>query len=364
MSDGRPRSRRRAALLWSLSLVASLVMLWVARAQFGVRLVPDAFAVVDVGAAVLAIGLHPIYAALRAGRLAFALDPVVAHAGGEPRARFDRGALYGSGFVSFLVLLVLPLKLGEASRPLLLAQARQPGVGLAEAVAAVGLERVIDGLLICTMLFGGLAAAHAQTEAFAGADQLATVSRFGQGMGAIFLGALVCAVLAARAPAAWGRGVARVFAPLSSRLGAVLGRVVERLAETFAALLHARRLLALVLVSVGYWAVTVLQLWAVARASGLPLSAAAATATVAIIGLSIQLPGGPAQTGTFQVGAAAALSLFVDLARVGDPAHAFVATMFALPLLGAVVMAIPGAWLLARVRRATAAAAPADGVLR
>ena len=38
-----------------------------------------------------------------------------------------------------------------------------------------------------------------------------------------------------------------------------------------------------------------------------------AAALVATIGLSIQLPGGPAQAGSFQVGAIAGLSLFLDL---------------------------------------------------
>ncbi|MBX7080535.1 MAG: flippase-like domain-containing protein [Nannocystaceae bacterium] len=343
------RGRGRTAALWTASIAASVVLLWLAQTRFGVQLVPDDLVLVDVASAVLAIGLHPIYAVLRAMRLGFALDPIVAHASGGTQARFDRAVLYGSGFVSFLVLLLLPFKLGEASRPILLARGRRPGVGMAEAVAAVGLERVIDGLMICAMLFGGLALA--QVGASAG-GALANVARFGQGMGVLFLIAFACALAAARAPGSWGRGVARVAAPLGPRGAAALGGIVTRLAETFAALLDARRLAALVAVSLVYWAVTVLQLWAVARACGLPLSPAAAAATVAIIGLSIQLPGGPAQTGTFQVGAAAALSLFFELEQIGGPAHGFVASMFALPLLGAAVMAVPGAVLLARARAA------------
>ncbi len=343
------RGRGRTAALWSASIAASVVMLWLAQTRFGVQLVPDDLAIVDGVAAALAIGLHPVYAALRAMRLAYALDPIVARGSAGVQPRFDRAVLYGSGFVSFLVLLLLPFKLGEASRPILLARGRQPGVGMAEAVAAVGLERVIDGLMICAMLFGGLALAHVSA---ASDGSLANVARFGQGMGVLFLIALGFALAAARAPGSWGRGVARVAAPLGPRGAAALGGIVTRLAETFAALLHARRLAALVAVSLAYWAVTVLQLLAVARACGLPLSPAAAAATVAIIGLSIQLPGGPAQTGTFQVGAAAALSLFFDLEQVGGPAHGFVASMFALPLLGAVVMAVPGAVLLARARAA------------
>jgi hypothetical protein len=334
----------RTAALWIGSLVASVVMLWIARTQFGVAVIPDALAIVDGAAFALACALHPPYAWLRAMRLQYGLDPLVAQAGGE---RFDRKALYGSGFVSFLVLLVLPFKLGEASRPILLARARQPGVGLAEAVGVVGLERVIDGVLICGMLFGGLALAHADLRG--GSEQLVLVHAFGRWMGIVFVGALVFAVIAARSPEVWGDRVTRWFA-IQPRFAAWCGRTVTRVAGSFAALLGARRLGPMLLVSVAYWVVTTLQLWAVARACGVALPMPAAAATVAIIGLSIQLPGGPAQAGTFQVGAGAAMALLVhdaDLALRAARVDAFIATMFALPLVGAAVMAIPGAWLLA-----------------
>jgi hypothetical protein len=346
----------RTAALWIGSIVASVVMLWIARTQFGVAVIPDSLSIVDGAAFALACALHLPYAWLRAMRLQYGLDPLVAQATGEDR-RFDRKALLGSGFVSFLVLLVLPFKLGEASRPILLARAKEPGVGLAEAVGVVGLERIIDGVLICAMLFGGLAIAHADLRG--GSEQLVLVHAFGRWMGIAFAGALVFAVIAARAPEVWGDRVRRWFA-VQPKLAAWSGRTVTRVAGSFAALLGARRLGPMLVVSLAYWAVTTLQLWAVARACGVALPIAGAAATVAIIGLSIQLPGGPAQAGTFQVGAGAAMALLfhdVDLAVRAARVDAFVATMFALPLVGAAVMAIPGAWLLS----ARAPAPPSDG---
>lgn len=342
-------------------MAASIGMLWIARAQFGVAVVPGSIAIVDHGALVIACLLHPLYASLRAMRLQYGLDPLVAHAAGAdpsgpgtPGIRFDRRALLGSGFVSFLVLLVLPFKLGEASRPILLARAKQPGVGLAEAIGVVGLERVIDGVLICAMLFGGLALAHA--DLVGAPEQLLLVQRFGQWMGVAFVGAFGFALLAARAPTRWGDRIGR-WLGWQPALATWCARVVVRVAESFAALLGARRLGAMIVISVVYWAVTVAQLWAVARACGVELSWAAAAATVAIIGLSIQLPGGPAQAGTFQVGAGAAMALFFhhadDLERA-TRVDGFVATMFALPLVGAALMAIPGAWLLGGLRPGSA----------
>jgi hypothetical protein len=85
----------------------------------------------------------------------------------------------------------------------------------------------------------------------------------------------------------------------------------------------------------------------VARACGLPFGAAEAAAVVAIVGLAIQLPGGPAQAGSFQVGMAVALGLF---GPDHEGASSFAAIMYLLQLAGAAVLALPGALLLAWAR--------------
>ncbi|HWB78852.1 MAG TPA: lysylphosphatidylglycerol synthase transmembrane domain-containing protein [Nannocystaceae bacterium] len=358
MSATGKRSTRTTALLWLVSLLASALFLWLAREHFAIELWPDELSMPQPMLFVCACALHPVYATLRAMRLQYALDPLAQ--GG----RFDRRVLYGSGFVSFLVLLLMPLKLGEASRPILLAQGRQEGVGLAESVGAVALERVIDGVLICAMLFGGLAAAqpnHALVH-----EYLGSVQRFGQLMTLAFTGALVVALVAARSPARARAIAAKLGGLFGEAASRFCGRAAGRVAEAFAALLGAQRWVALVLVSLVYWAITVLQLWLVAHACGVPISAAGATAMVAIVGLSIQLPGGPAQAGTYQVGSGAALTLLLGALEGGlaTAAAAFVASMFALQLLGAAAMALPGAVLLALAARAGAppdAGKPADG---
>jgi hypothetical protein len=344
VSTARKRSRRATALLWAVSLLASALLLWLARVHFSIELWPSTLRLPAPELFVLACALHPVYAALRALRLQFALDPLT---GG----RFDRRVLYGSGFVSFFVLLLMPLKLGEASRPILLAQGKQPGVGLAESVGAVALERVIDGVIICAMLFGGLAAAqpdHALVHQYLGG-----VQRFGQLMTIAFVAALAIALVAGRAPQRAAAIAAKIGGVLGEASARFFGHAGGRVAEAFAALLGAQRFVALVLVSLVYWAVTVLQLWMVAHACGVPLGPAGAVAMVAIVGLSIQLPGGPAQTGTFQVGSGAALTLLLGglEGALAEAAAAFVASMFALQLLGAAAMALPGAVLLALAGR-------------
>jgi hypothetical protein len=83
---------------------------------------------------------------------------------------------------------------------------------------------------------------------------------------------------------------------------------------------------------------------------GLELGFADAAAVVAIVGLAIQLPGGPAQAGSFQLGMAAALGLLTGSEQAAA-ASSFAALMYLLSLGGAWVLALPGVWLLARARR-------------
>lgn len=337
--QGRASSQGRRALTWLLSIVGGGLFLWLASTKL--RLFPEELTIVSSGMLLAAALLHLPYAVVRALRLQFVLDPVVEGAGEGPR--FDRRVLYGSGFLSFLVLLVLPLKLGELSRPLLLARGRQSSVRLTEAVTAVGLERVVDGLLICAMLFGGLAFAH-------DADATASVQvrHVGRVMLLVIAGGLAMLLVAARNPARARSVAGRIAALGGPSIQARVEDFTERLALAVAGVLDLRRAVAFVGWSAAYWAITALQLWLVLRASGIELGAAEASAIVAIIGLSIQLPGGPAQAGTFQVGAALALGLFLSEEGVAGPGSTFAALMYLLQFAGAALVALPGAVLMAK----------------
>jgi uncharacterized membrane protein YbhN (UPF0104 family) len=296
----------------------------------------------------VAAALHVPYAALRAMRLAYVFDPLVAKAAPE-ETRIDRRVLYGSGFVSFLVLMVLPFKLGELSRPLLLVRGRQPGIGMAESLSGVATERIVDGLIICGMLFAGLALADPIRPDALG--DLADVRHVGRLLLLAFAIGLGLLVWAARDVERAARLTRRMTARVSSRLEARAVTITHRFAGAVNELMHMRRGSAFVAWSVVYWGVTTLQLWLVLWACGLELGAAEAAAIVAIVGLSIQLPGGPAQAGTFQMGASLALGLFVTEAALGGAGSTFTAVMYLLQLVGAVAMAVPGTALMASARQ-------------
>ena len=288
--------------------------------------------------------LHLPYSLARALRLRYALDPRVRAATGDPRARVPRDLLYGSGLVSFLVIILLPLRLGELSRPLLLARGGVPGLGLPEAIAAIASERVVDGLIVVGLVLVGVAQASALGTGFD--DSVAGVTQVSRGMGLVFLALMAGLVALALTPRRW---LARLTAVLPGRLAGF----ILHFAATLRDLSDPRMGLPLLLWSAVYWSLTVVQLWLVLHACGLALGLAEAAAIVGIVGLSIQLPGGPAQ-----VGSVLALGLFIAADDLETAGASFVAVSFVLGLLGAAVLAVPGCWFLARAARRPAPQRP------
>ncbi|MEZ4381038.1 MAG: lysylphosphatidylglycerol synthase transmembrane domain-containing protein [Nannocystaceae bacterium] len=326
---------RRRVVTWIASLLGGAALL--ALASRRIEVIPTSIDLREPALFAWALALQLPYAAVRALRLRYALDPLVARASAGAMTRLPPAVLYGSGWLSFAVIMLLPLRLGELSRPLLLTRAELPGVGLAEAISAVATERVVDGLMVVGLLFAGLALA-APT---AGASTIAEVQGFGRMMAALFAVGLVVLIVVAKAPE---RAIDRL------RLHAKPAAILRHVAAAIRPLGRPGQGIPFVAWSLVYWGLTVVQLWLVLRACGLPLGLAEAAAIVATIGLSIQLPGGPAQAGSFQVGAIAGLSLFLDLegASAGGQASTFSALMYVLSLGGTLLLALPGAWLLRR----------------
>lgn len=344
--DASPASPRRRLGAWIGSLVAATLLLIVVARWGSIALWPDPLVLPNPAWLIAACLVQVPYALLRAMRLRFVLDPRVAEVVGDPRARLDPRVLHGSGLVSFPIVMLLPFRLGELSRPLLLVRAGEPGIGLAESVSAIAVERVVDGLVVVGMLFFGLAF----SDLVGGGEALDYVRGFGRLMALTFVAGLVVLFGAAARPDWIERVVVWV---LPGKLGTRAARAALRIAGTIALLFDLRRGLPFVATSLVYWAVTVAQLWLMLHACGLALGFAEAAAIVAIVGLGIQLPGGPAQAGSFQFGMAVALGLLTSPEQ-GAAASSFAALMYLLQLFGTLVMALPGMVLLARARARSA----------
>jgi uncharacterized membrane protein YbhN (UPF0104 family) len=212
-------------------------------------------------------------------------------------------------------------------------------------VSAIAVERVVDGLVVVGMLFFGLGFASLAAGPDS-ADTIAYVRGFGRLMALTFVLGLAVLIAAAARPSVLERIVSKL---VPGRFGQRAAAAAGRVAATIAVLLDWRAGLPFLLWSLIYWTLTICQLWLATLACGLGLGFAEAAAVVAIVALAIQLPGGPAQAGSFQLGMAAALGLLTAPAE-HDAASSFAALMYLLQLGGACALALPGAWLLARAR--------------
>ncbi len=329
----------RKLFLWALSLAAAALWLWGLSHVTDVlpRDVPAFLSQLDARWLAAALALQVPYAVLRGMRLGYLLD------GMTPCARFPRDVLLARSMLSFAALWALPFKLGEMHRPLVLAQAGVPGVQLGETSAAVVMERTVDGLAVCALVVLGLTGSVGMA-----AWGVENFARSFAAMAALFL--VMLAVLLG-----WAVAPTRVATLANATLGRVLrrdvGAVVLRMGQTLAALMHARKAAAFTCATAVYWAVTVAQLFCVALASGLALhNVWAAAAVVGLVGLSIQLPGGPAQVGTFQAGVLASLWLLQLDKQPG--AAAFGPAMYGITVVGTLAMALVGALWLAHIQRA------------
>jgi uncharacterized membrane protein YbhN (UPF0104 family) len=328
------RGRKRKAALWIASIVGAVVLGWMASSRL--PLWPERWVVPAPVWLWIGIAAYLPYVWIRAERIRRLLEAEL-----EDGQGLSSALVQGSGWVSFLAVIALPFRLGEFSRPILLARAERPGLGFPEALTAQAVEKILDGLTIVGLLFAGLALSSPAGE------ELNSVREVGRWMTALFGVGLVVLLVFSRMPEKLGK-LTRALIPGAA--GDKLGDFAERVAASLQPLWRPS-VGGVVLVWTGlYWAITVLQLWAVARGFGLGLSVAASAAVVAIVGLSIQLPGGPAQLGSFQLGMTGALLLYVDM-EAGDAllaAAGFSAGMYLLQLVGALLFAAPGAWMLQR----------------
>ena len=134
----------RTAMSLLISLVAGGALLWLASHR--IDLWPGEFAPARSDMLVAGCLLYVPYVYARSVRMRFVLDPMVRAAEGTGGlGRLDWRVLHGSGLFSFFVVLLLPLRLGELSRPALLSRARVPGIDFPGTLAATAVERVVDG---------------------------------------------------------------------------------------------------------------------------------------------------------------------------------------------------------------------------
>ncbi len=300
-----PTRRSRSPAIWlrlSLSLVITVAVVAVVAREWGA--VPGDLRV-ETWAVPAYLATLVVYFFARAGRFWFLVRPL---------ARIGFLDLLQVAFAGFLWILLLPWRLGEFVRPQLLAQVtrrapEEPAISFPQALGAVAVERVVDGLIVCAMFF-------AATAAIPEATALPTLYAACLGAVTLFGGALAVLLALAVWPQFFGSVLRASLGRVAPRLADRLAELARGVASGLVALPSPRWLIAFLLATLAYWAANAVGMWVLARGCGLDLGLAESVAVLAVLNLTLLVPGPPAHVGTFQLGVLTGLTLFLAPASV------------------------------------------------
>ncbi len=226
---------------------------------------------------------------LRAWRLTVILHPI---------RRIGLWPAFCYTSIGFLAILVIPFRIGELARPLLLAQ--HENVPFATGLGAVAVERCLDGLA-----FAGLIALLAPWLPLPGwAAPLGTL------MGAGYLMVLPLVAWAWLRREACVALVTRIGQRVSPTRGHAIGEALRRFLDGLAFLPDFRAVATTVLLSAALWLVGIGVTYVSFFALGLALPVMAAPALQILITVGALLPTAPGGLGTFQFFTVMGLGLF------------------------------------------------------
>ena len=309
----------------ALSLALGGAALWLLSRDVGT--LPSSFAIAW-WALPAYLALLLVYFFTRAWRWWF----LVAALGPAPLGRTVQVALAG-----FLWIIVLPWRLGELARPLLLAQLTP--IPAPQILGTVAIERVVDGLTVCgvfflTLALRGPAPEGAELQAIAGS------------VSALFLAALAVLCAMALWPRAVGAGLRALLRRIHPGVAEHLAGLADEIGAGLRALPSPRPLLRFLAVHALYWAINALGMWMLARGCGLDLDLVESAAVMTIINLALLVPGAPGHLGTFQLGVLGGLTLFVPPAEVAEAGLRYAFYLYTAQIGVCVAL---GAWAGARL---------------
>jgi len=293
-----------------LSLGVSAVLMWLSLRNADLRAVGRAIASADpwrmAGYAAILVCIHLV----RTVRWGILLEPL-------GRVGFKR--LNSASAVGFMLLIVLPFRLGEFARPLLIARP-PPGVGGATlrrsgAFASIVVERIVDGLAIGLLGIGALRMLGANAS-----GRYADFARHASVL--VALGFFTLCVAVTLAFFLRDRAVqltSALLRPFSLRLA----QRASSMLDAFISALHLGsgwKALAFFALTAVYWSLNGFGLALLAPAFGFHLAPLMVATILAVQVVGVMVPAGPGMIGTMQFFSQVGLSLFVpDAFTRGSP---------------------------------------------
>jgi uncharacterized protein (TIRG00374 family) len=217
--------------------------------------------------------------------------------------------------VGFMGLIVLPFRLGELTRPILIADWKK--IRFTSATASIVVERVVDGLAMALLLLATLPFVHTtspEIDYVRGAGLIA----FGVfGGAAVFLGV-----------AYWKRELALKLAraignPISPTLTHKVVALMDSFIQGLRVVPSVSKILWFFTLTFAYWGLNGLGLGILGRGFGFELNALGAYTVLAVLTIGVMIPSGPGMVGTFQYFTELGLKLFLPAAVVAGAGAAY-----------------------------------------
>ncbi len=215
----------------------------------------------------------------------------------RPLEEIGIGRLWVVISIAYMMINLLPARLGEVVRPWLLS--RRSSVKFSNVVGNLVVEKTLDSVCIIFYLLIGLITT----------ENLPDWVRHGA-----MVPAMIAATLAALVTLLYLKGepfVDRwVVRHLPERFAGGLKRVLRSFLDGMLILPNGRLLAAVFALSLAYWALPILSSWVVIRGFGFDVPFNAALMVFIFIGFGTALPNPPAMVGVFQYACVLALGLF------------------------------------------------------
>lgn len=269
---------------------------------------------------VLLLAIHLV----RTVRWGLLLRPVTA----LPFARLNAVAAVG-----FMALVLLPFRLGELARPMLVADGKR--LRTSAALSSVVVERAADGL------FTGLLMVVALLTLPEGTPGVRVLRAGGLVVTGAFAGVLAFLAFAYRnreRAVALARAVLR---PLSARLAERAGGMLDAFIHGLRVLPGARSVALFFALTAVYWALVASSMALLAAGFGISLGPAQACTLVGVLVVGIMIPAGPGNIGTFQGAIVLGLSLFLPADVVGTRGMAYANVLWAAQIVQLTALGLP-----------------------
>jgi uncharacterized protein (TIRG00374 family) len=203
--------------------------------------------------------------------------------------------IFSASAIGFMANMVLPFRVGEVARPVLLA--RDTGLPVASTFATVIVERVLDLVALATFGLGIVMSADVPIEIYRGAQGAALVAVVG------FVGIYVVVV--------WRKALLplldRVWARIP-KLGPAILKVEHEVVDGMSAIADPLTMVRTVIWSFYIWFVVAISFAVAFKATGIDIPFIGGGVTVAtIVALAVSVPSAPAFVGQFEWGCKIAL---------------------------------------------------------